>query len=204
MIDDSVSEWLGQLKDGQVAAAQKLWDRYSQELIAVARVKLADAPRAAADEEDVAQSVFTSICRAAALGRFQEVKSRDDLWWMLLAVTKHKVVDHIRRESAQKRGNAQVRNETDLAGSYRDEGRYALDRLIDQTPTPDFLCMLREEFDRLLEILRDDRFRMIAVSRIEGYTVPEIAAKLGIGCRSVERKLQIIRAKWSHELQLDE
>jgi DNA-directed RNA polymerase specialized sigma24 family protein len=36
--------------------------------------------------------------------------------------------------------------------------------------------------------------------RIEGYTVAEIAQKLNIGRRAVERKLQLVRAKWKHEL----
>jgi RNA polymerase sigma factor (sigma-70 family) len=200
-MDDSVSEWLGQLKSGEAEAAQKLWDRYSQELIGLARRKLEHAPRSAADEEDVAQSVFTSICSAAAAGRIREVKTRDDLWWLLLAITKHKVVNHIRRETAQKRGGGQVRNEADLGGSGNGSTPFALDNILVQSPTPEFLLTLRDEFDRLLGLLRDDRFRSIAVSRVEGYTVPEIAEKLGISCRAVERKLQLIRAKWSQELQ---
>jgi RNA polymerase sigma factor (sigma-70 family) len=200
-MDDSVSEWLGLLKSGEAEAAQKLWDRYSLELIDLARRRLNDAPRTAADEEDVAQSVFISICNAAAAGRISEVKTRDDLWWLLLAITKHKVVNHIRRETAQKRGSGQVRNEADFEGALNGSIPFALDNIIVQSPTPEFLLNLRDEFDRLLSLLRDDRFRSIAISRVEGYTVPEIADKLGISCRAVERKLQLIRAKWSQELQ---
>jgi DNA-directed RNA polymerase specialized sigma24 family protein len=75
-----------------------------------------------------------------------------------------------------------------------------LDDLVGQTPTPEFLAMLKEEYERLLSGLRDERLREIAISRVEGYTVAEIAAKLAIGKRAVERKLQLIRSKWAEEL----
>ena len=52
----------------------------------------------------------------------------------------------------------------------------------------------------MLGLLRDDRLREIAVWRMEGYTVAEIAEQLGISVRAVERKLQLIRAKWAREL----
>jgi RNA polymerase sigma factor (sigma-70 family) len=201
MRDESVSEWLGQLKAGEAEAAQKLWERYSQGLINLARQKLHNVPRIAADEEDVAQSVFTSICRAAAEGRIQDVKSRDDLWWTLLAITKHKVVNYIRHETAQKRGQGRVRNEADFAIPSDEQTCFKLDELVGDTPTPEFLFMLKEQFQYLLDSLRDDRFRMIAIARVEGYTVEEIANKLGISCRAVERKLQLIRSKWSESLR---
>jgi predicted DNA-binding protein (UPF0251 family) len=42
--------------------------------------------------------------------------------------------------------------------------------------------------------------REIAVLRIEGYTIEEIATKIGIGRRAIERKLKLIRSKWKHAL----
>src|SRR4051812_2443690 len=98
---NSVSEWLVGLKSGEVEAAEQLWARYARQLVKLARLSLGDFPRVIADEEDVAQSVFSSVCRGAAAGRFAELKSRDELWWLLLSITKQKTVDHIRRESAQ-------------------------------------------------------------------------------------------------------
>jgi DNA-directed RNA polymerase specialized sigma24 family protein len=37
------------------------------------------------------------------------------------------------------------------------------------------------------------------VARLDGYTVEEIAARLGCAPRTVERKLQVIRSLWSAE-----
>ena len=45
-------------------------------------------------------------------------------------------------------------------------------------PTPAFAAQVAEEWQRLLESLADDDLRTIAVSKMEGYTTEEIAAKL--------------------------
>ena len=100
---DSISEWFGRLKAGEAEAAQKLWNRYSAELLRVAKQRLGTSPCGIGDEEDVALSVFGSIFRGVAEGRFDKISTRDELWWLLLTITKRKAVDHIRRETAQKR-----------------------------------------------------------------------------------------------------
>lgn len=200
MDGDSVSAWISQLKSGEADAAQNLWDRYAGQLVSLARRNLRDAPKSVVDEDDIAQNVFGSICRGAAAGRFANVKNRDDLWWLLLTVTKQKAVDQIRRELAQKRGMGQVRSESQLGAASDERGQFALDRLIGDDPTPAFIVMLQDETSRLLNLLRDERLRRVALARIEGYTVPEIAVELGISTRAIERKLQLIRAKWGSEL----
>jgi DNA-directed RNA polymerase specialized sigma24 family protein len=155
-----------------------------------------------ADEEDVAQSVFGSICQGATGGRFDDVRNRDELWWLLMKITKHKVVDHVRRERCWKRGSGRVLSELQprIWGDARAGRRRALEQLIGDEPTPEFLVMLEEQHQRLLAVLRDDSLRNVATARIEGYTVPEIAADLGVTARSVERKLRLIRAKWAKDL----
>jgi DNA-directed RNA polymerase specialized sigma24 family protein len=55
----------------------------------------------------------------------------------------------------------------------------------------------------LLGLLRDDVLRQIALLRIEGYQVEEIAATIGISTRSIERKLQLIRRAWARQLSPD-
>lgn len=191
--DGSVSRWINGLKAGEQDAAQKLWERYAGQLIRMARRRLGTAPRSVIDEEDVAQTVFSTICRGATDGRFQKVNNRDELWWLLVAITRQKVADHMRREGALKRGAGRVHSESQFLGLA---GESAFDRIMADEPTPDFLAMLDEQFQRLLGLLRDDRLREIVILRLEGYTVAEIAKKLGIGIRAVERKLQLIRSKF--------
>src|SRR5262245_61640964 len=45
--DGSVTRWLGALQAGDPAAAQQLWERYFQRLVALARAGLQGAPRRA-------------------------------------------------------------------------------------------------------------------------------------------------------------
>lgn len=170
-------------------------------LVEIARRKLQNVPKRIADEEDIAASVFHSLCRGAAAGRLQNVTNRDSLWWMLLKITEQKAADFVRRETAQKRGGGRVQPESGVNGNADDSNGFSFDRLISDEPTPEFVVMLNEEHERLLSLLRDDRLRKIAVFRIEGFTVTEIAVDLGVSNRSVERKLQLIRELWSKELQ---
>src|SRR3954453_11448487 len=71
--DDSISEWLGRLKSGEAVAAPKLWDRYSAKLIRLAKQRLGKTPPGISNEDDLALSVFGSIFRGAAEGRFEEI-----------------------------------------------------------------------------------------------------------------------------------
>lgn len=194
----SISQWLANLKYGDQAAAQKLWSRYAIRLIELARQRLGKIQKGVADEEDVAQLVFASLWRGATEGRFQDLKNRDELWWMLLTLTKHKATDHIRRETAQKRGGGNVISEAQLRrDSLEGDFAWTFDELIDKEPTPEFIVTLSEQHAYLMSRLRDDVLRQIASLRIEGYTVSEIAMKLAIAKRSVERKLSLIRTEWS-------
>lgn len=197
----SISLWLAELKEGSGEAAQQLWNRYALKLVELARKRLKNSPKRIGDEEDVAASVFHSVCRGAAAGRFENVRNRDDLWWLLLGITQQKIVDHVRREKAKKRGAGCTRTESGLRGDQSSRCGFTLDLLISEEPSPELLLMLEEQHQRLLGLLRDDRLRQVAMSRIEGFTVPEIAADLQMSIRSVERKLQLIRAVWSKELE---
>ncbi len=196
----SVSQWLSGLKAGDLAAIEALWHRYASSLVALARHRLQGVSTSFADEDDVAQSVFHNMCRGAAAGRFEDVKNRDELWWLLLAMTKRKVVDHVRRESTLKRGGGCVVSETTLASSDVDGPPFSFDLLVADDPTPEYLVALDEQTQRMLGLLRDDRLREIAIARIEGLSVGEIADNLGISTRSVERKLCLIRKTWAADL----
>jgi RNA polymerase sigma factor (sigma-70 family) len=197
----SVSQWIDCLKAGDDEAAQNLWTRYGERLLQIARHKLQGRAKGIADEDDIAVCVFASLCRGAAAGRFTDIRNRDDLWWVLLAITQQKAVDLARHEFAQKRGGGRVLSEATTGSSQNCGPGILLDDLIGSEPTPEFFAILQEQTQRLFECLDDDLLRTVATLRIEGYTVEEIAAKLDLSTRSVERKLKLIRETWSKELQ---
>ncbi len=196
----SVSIWLAGLKAGEQEAAQALWKRFSAKLLQEARHRFGTFSTAVADEEDIAQSVFHSLCRGAKQNRFEYVQDRDELWWLLLELTHAKVIDHIRRELAQKRGAGRIRLESSIASGSANDAGFRLDALIGTEPTPEFLAMLDDENRRLMLLLESDDLRRIASLRIEGFTMPEVAIRLEMSLRTVERKLDLIRRRWLCEL----
>src|SRR6516162_145511 len=100
----SVTAWIAQLRAGDAAAAQPLWEGYYRRLVGLARQRLLGRPRAAADEEDVALSAFDSFCRGAEQGRFPRLADRDNLWQLLVTITARKALQLIRHERRRKRG----------------------------------------------------------------------------------------------------
>jgi hypothetical protein len=111
----SVTQWLQTLQTGEDAAGRPLWDHYCTRLVNLARAKLRGAPRRAADEEDVALSVFDSLCRGIEERRICDLKGRDDLWRLLVVLTARKALRHVQYERRHKRGGGQVVAEADLA-----------------------------------------------------------------------------------------
>jgi len=190
----SITFWIEQLKAGDPAAAQKLWESYFQKMVELARQKLQGMPRRAADEEDVALSAFNSFCRGTSSGRFPQLRDRDSLWPLLVAITAHKAVDLMRRERRLKRGGPAPDTQWPTAAGME------LDQVIGREPTPEFALQVAEECQRLLDRLDDAGLRSVALWKMEGYTVDEIAARLGCVPRTVERKLRAIRELWGQEL----
>lgn len=195
--EGSVTGWLSDLQDGSDEAAEHLWERYFQQLVDLANRRLGTIPRAASDSEDIALSAFHSLCRGAARGRFDRLGSRDDLWHLLLHITRQKVAAQVRRGTAQKRGGG-------LAGRAGPDGsQVSLEQVMTSEPTPEALTLVDEWYQHLLNRLRDDSVRKVAVWRMEGYSNDEIASKLDCTTRSVERKLKLIRETWTRELEGD-
>jgi DNA-directed RNA polymerase specialized sigma24 family protein len=189
-MDESVSRWIHDLKQGDVQAAQRLWDRYFHQLTSLARARMGGMPRKAEDEEDVALSVFDSLFRGAARGRFPKLSDRHNLWALLLVLTARKVCDHVAHERRQKRGGGRA-----VAFSEVDESG-ALDAVLGRGPSPEVAAILEEESERLLGRLDDD-LRQIALGKMEGYSNRELADRLNCGLRTVERRLELVRRIWT-------
>jgi DNA-directed RNA polymerase specialized sigma24 family protein len=191
----SVTRWIAEMKDGQAAAVQPLWERYFTRMVELARVRLRSSryKDAGSDEEDVALSAFDSLCAGLARGRFPNLADRDDLWRLLVVITTRKVQAQSRRQLRQKRGGGHVRPASDFAGSTSDSDDDVLAQAVGAEPTPEFAAMVAEEYRRLLERLDDDVLRKVAILRMEGCTSDEIGAQLGCARRTVARQLALIR-----------
>jgi DNA-directed RNA polymerase specialized sigma24 family protein len=165
--------------------------------VRLAQARLRTAPRVAEDEEDAALSAFDSFCTAVALGRFPRLDDRDDLWRILVTLTRRKAINQFQRGRWQKRDAARVASAAALDGAASD--RAFLDSLAGPEPSPDFAALVADEWRHRLESLRDDSLRRVALLRLEGFHNDEIAERLGCGRRTVARKLELIRRRWLGE-----
>ena len=182
----SVSQEILGLKQNDPESIKRLWDFYAQQLRRLARRKIGDRPRGAADSEDIASTVFTSLCQAVKAGRFPDLHNREELWRILITLTRHASVDLIRAETSEKRGGGQSPQSYPSQFAGRDL-------------SPEDMVQLNDQFQHLLARLPDDTFRQIAKLKIELRTVPDIAESLGVALRTVERKLRLIRQLWAAE-----
>lgn len=196
---DDVTGWMLRLADGSETAARLLWEKYFNRLVRFVRTRFSDLPRRTADEEDFVLSAMDSFCQGLQKGQFRALTNRDDLWKLLVTITARKTRAERRRHRAVKRGQGRVRGESVFgqAGRAADEDR-GIGEILGSEPTPELACMLAEQCRTLLDELKDETLRQIALYRLEGYSAAEIAAKLGCVRRTVERKLERIRGKWAH------
>jgi RNA polymerase sigma factor (sigma-70 family) len=183
----SITNLIDNLRAKDPVAAGKLWENYFRRLVNLARKNLRAAPRRAADEEDVALSAFDSFIRGAEQGRFPQLDDRHDLWRILLVITQRKAIDLIQHEGREKRDWRRVQQapESDLCAD-----------LAGREPDPALAAQLAEEYQRLLSALADERQRLIAVRKLDGYTNEQIAAQIGCALVTVERELRLIRREW--------
>jgi DNA-directed RNA polymerase specialized sigma24 family protein len=197
--DGSVTHWIHQLKAGEQAAAQPLWEAYFRRLVGLARKKLCGARYPSADEEDVALSAFDSFCRGAERGRFPKLDDREELWRLLVRITARKVIDLHNREHAVKRGG--VPGEVALRGSPAAAAvEVDLEQVVGTEPSPDFAAEVADECRRLLDRLGDDELRKLALLKMEGHTNEESAEELRCARVTVERRLRLIRETWEKEV----
>ena len=193
----SVTCWIDALKTGDNDAATRLWRRYFDELVRIARTRLGTTARAASDEEDVALSAFHSLCTGAAENRFSRLDGRDELWRLLVTITVRKVLDQMQHQRRQKRGGGRFLREAELLGGNAGSLGGGLEGIADDAPTPEVAALLDEQYGRLFELLPDESLRRVATLRLEGYTGDEIAAQLGCNRRTVTRKLELIKQTWT-------
>jgi DNA-directed RNA polymerase specialized sigma24 family protein len=192
---DSVTFWLERLKSGDRAAVQRLWERYFDRLVRLARRRLERGARRVADEEDAALSAFHSFCQRVEGERFPQLEDRTDLWRLLVVITSRKALKQAQANRRAKRGGGTVRGDSVFVGAGEEQA--GIQAIADEQPTPEFAVQMAEEVRTLLARLDDPSLSELALLKLEGYSNEEIATRLKCALRTVERRLRGIRAIWS-------
>ena len=196
-LDDSdVTVWLDQLKDESNSdAIEKIWRRYYNHLITYARKKLGTLPRRDFDEEDIVTDALDEFFNDVRRERFPQLADRNDPWRILLVLTLRKVLQNIRSNRAAKRGGGQVRGDSVFISGISGAGKAGFDNL--SAPPLDFADELTLEMHDQLDMLGEEMLKQVGVMKLQGFTNQEVAEKLGVSERTVERKLERIRAIWN-------
>jgi len=185
--DDSVGrktsdhDLVVQLQAGDELAATTLYQRYAEQLRALAA---ADQPLAFAcrlDPEDIVQSVFRTFFRRVLID-YYDVPPGEDLWQLFLVIGLNKIRNVGKFHRAQKRDafrTVHIGTDSEVHGAGA-------------TPSSVDWATLKQVIDEMLMGL-PETFGAVVQLRIEGYDVGEIAKRLGRAKRSVERILQEFR-----------
>ena len=192
----SVSGWIAKMRQGDPTAIGQLVARYFQKIAQFAESKLRRGIRVTDDGEDIAISVLHTITRNSAKGRFPDLQDRDDLWFLMIVIAQHAVIDKKRTELRRERQAAPVHTMTDLMELYNVD----LEDFLGNDNSASKLLEIIDCWDELLKKLPDDRNREVAKLKMQGYSNREIADILGMVPRTVDRKIRLIAQRWQSYL----
>jgi len=192
----SVTQWIGQLKAGEESALERLRQRYWPLLVSLARRKLANVPRLAEDDEDVAQEAFWSFYQSFKNGKLPLFENRQHLLALLTIITARKAATYIEHEGRIKRGGGHVQGESALEhlASSTSNAR-AIDRVEDPAISPDEEAVARDLYSHYINALPED-LRTIAEQYLANCPKPDIAQAKHCAVRTVERKIELILREW--------
>lgn len=165
---------------------EPLWEQYFPRLVALARKLLPSKIRQSGDEQDAAQSALISFWHRIRQG-FDPELDRNEIWRMLVTITRNKAIRMAKRERSLKRGSGQVIRESDFGPDQP-----TLDTISGYVE-PESLDVLTTEY---LSIL-DEGLQQFTLLRLAGFTNREIKQILQVSESTVERKLRIVRRIWS-------
>src|SRR5947208_145401 len=120
MHDLASAELLARVQEGSEQAAEELFQRFAERLIAVAGKHLSSRMTRRVDPEDVVQSAYRSFFRKARKGGYTVHRS-GELWRLLVGITLHKLHHQVERHTAGKRAIGRERQ-----GETSDESRDGL------------------------------------------------------------------------------
>lgn len=190
-LDLSVTRWLGQLRDGDEAAAGALWEFLSERLLRLARRQMQQNAEASYDEEDLALSAFTALWDQFRQGSYKTIEDRGELWQLIAVILLNKARNRRRDQNRICRGGQMTRCELSSA---------ILAEFGTSDSNPATTAMMQDECQRMLTTLGKRDVQLVALLRVEGYTNEQIAQQLGCTRRSVQRRINLIRELWSEEL----
>ena len=173
------------LRQGDEGAARAIVDRYSGQMLLLARRRISQRLASRVDGEDIVQSVFRTFFVRLKEGQFS-FADQDDLCKLLMRITLHKTLRRIAFHKAAKRDPGQ---ETEQGEHHRER----LLALLDEEPTPEAEVAFLDQLEHFMLQLPEEH-RKILELRLQGHRTEEIARQLGCYDRKIRRVIEHIRA----------
>lgn len=190
-VQGTVTHLFSLARQGDRDAFEPLWLHFFPRLVGLARKRLSGRAGMADDAEDAAQAALISFWSQIRSGEYLQDLCRGSLWNLLATITVRKIGKQLRHDAAVRRGEGRVLPAADLAGTE------SLADMLSVLPTQE-LDLLAAELMESLPV----ELQPVAMLRLFGHTTEEIAAQLDWSRRKVQRKLEIVRLRWSEILGL--
>lgn len=174
-----------ELRKGDAAAAQAVFDQFARRLIGLAASRLPKSVRPKVDPEDVVQSVFRTFFQRIGKGQFH-LEDWDALWTLLTVLTVRKCGHRLDQYLAARRD---VRRERPVSAGDKD----AKDSdVADPAPTAYESMLLMETVGQVLQPLKEED-RAAVLLRLQGFSIKEISLQTGRSERTIHRALESVR-----------
>lgn len=180
--DPSMDQLLERLQAGDGPAAEEIFQRFAQRLVGLARRRLDERLRQKVDAEDVVQSVFRSFFERSGRGEF-DFANWEGVWGLLVLLTVRKCGHRAAYFQADRRD---VRRETPGGGEDAAVTSRVFEAIASE-PTPEEAAQLADTTEEVMRRLKGEKERQIFELSLQGYSVPEISARVNHYERGVER-----------------
>jgi len=175
--DAQLTELLQRVRAGDQDAAREFVLEYEPEIRRAARLRLTDPKlRRIVDSIDICQSVFGRFFRNMTEGAF-ELERPEQLLVLLTTMTKNRVIDEHRRQTAAKRASVDA---MDVQSP---------EQLVDESPGPRTAAAARELLDKVRARMTADELN-ISDRRSAGQSWEEISAELNESAESLRKRLE--------------
>jgi RNA polymerase sigma-70 factor (ECF subfamily) len=190
--EPSFQELIVRVRRGDGEAAAILVRQYESAIRRAARFRLGDARlRATLDSLDICQSVLASFFVRAAAGQY-EIAEPEQLLNLLVRMARNKVVDHARKESAERRRHRQV-----------PLGPGSGEEVVASVPGPDQAAAANELFQELCRRLSPDE-RDLVEQRHSGRDWTNIARDRGTNPVTLRKQFSRALNRVARQLGIDE
>lgn len=175
--EDDFAGLMRGVAEGSEEAAWRVVEAYGPHVLRAVRRTLHEKVRRQFDSQDFVQAVWASLFAGRA--RFCRVESPQQLIALLTTIARNKVIDVVRQRTTTQKYDV----DREVSSSHEQLASHlACD------PSPSQVAMARERWEQMLRD-KPDHYRKIIQFRLRGDSYHEIADKLQLSDKTVQRVL---------------